>query len=92
MLEIKPIGFYVLVKPVPLKEKTDSGIILPESQVQQIPKGQIVAKGKAVTDEIKVGDQIQWSMENTVSQEFEHLGERHLLMNSQGIKCVLKDV
>ena len=92
MVEIKPLGFHVLVKPVPLKEKTDSGIILPESQVQQIPKGTVVAKGKSVTDELEVGDVIQWSMEHTQYQEFEHLGEKHLLMGSQGIKCVIKDV
>ena len=51
-----------------------------------------VDKGSPADGVLEVGDVIQWSMEHTQYQEFEHLGEKHLLMGSQGIKCVIKDV
>ena len=41
-LKVTPVGHNLLVKPVPVKETTSSGILLPESQIQQIPKGTII--------------------------------------------------
>ena len=40
--KIKPLGKRVLVKLVPKKDTTDTGIILPDSQVQDIPRGHII--------------------------------------------------
>lgn len=49
MTKIKPCGHYVLVKPVKLKKKTESGFILPESMVNKenvaAVKGTLVAIG-----------------------------------------------
>ena len=86
-LKITPVGHNLLVKPVPLKEETKSGILLPSSQIQQIPKGTIVAKGIKVSDEFKVGEHVQWILEHTNTKEFEHNGEKHLLLAESGIAC-----
>ena len=45
MKRVIPIGKKILVKPVPKKEQTNSGIYLPEAQQQQIPQGTFVSKG-----------------------------------------------
>ena len=88
-LKVIPIGHNLLIKPVPLKETTTSGIILPDSQVQQIPKGTVVSKGGKVSNEFQIGDHIQWSMEHTNAKEFEHEEEKHLLLAESGVVCKL---
>jgi|TARA_R100000908_G_C3684415_1_gene101547 co-chaperonin GroES (HSP10) len=88
-LKIKPIGFNLLIKPVPIKETTTSGIILPDSQVQQIPKGTIVDKGAKVSKEFKIGDHVQWLLEHSNPKEFEHDGETHLLLSETGVACII---
>jgi chaperonin GroES len=86
-LKVIPVGHNLLIKPVPLKEKTTSGIILPDSQVQQIPKGTIVAKGAKVSNEFNEGDHVQWSLEQTHTREFVHNDEKHLLLAESGVMC-----
>ena len=88
-----PIGKRVLVKPVEKVEQTNSGIILPDSQVQQKPQGTIVARGPEVHKELQVGDFIQWSMNmSTDDKEFIHEGERHILVFQDAIICKLKEL
>ena len=88
-MKITPIGYRVLVKPVPKKETTDSGIYLPEQQQLQIPQGTVVAVGDNVK-EIKPGDFIQW-LEEASAREMEHDGESHLVMFDHAIMCKLED-
>ena len=86
-LKVTPVGHNLLIKPVPVKETTKSGILLPSSQIQQIPKGTIIAKGSKVSDEFNEGDYIQWILEHTNTKEFEHNGEKHLLLAESGVVC-----
>ncbi len=45
-MKIKPTADYVLIEPTSEKEKTDSGIILPETADQERPEqGKVVAVG-----------------------------------------------
>lgn len=60
--KIQPLGKRVLIKLVPKKDKTDTGIILPDSQVQEIPKGTILKLGSECTSNLKVGDEVEWEM------------------------------
>ena len=87
--KITPFGNRVLVKPVPKKETTDSGIFLPEQQQLQIPLGTVVAIGNLVK-EIKVGDFVQW-LEEASARSMQHNGEDHLLILDHGIMCKLED-
>ena len=86
-LKITPVGHNLLIEPVPLKEVTTSGIILPDSQVQQIPKGTIIAKGAKVSNEFNVGDHVQWILEHTNAREFMHNDKKHLLLAESGVVC-----
>ncbi len=88
-MKITPIGNRVLIKPVPRKETTDSGIYLPDQQQIQIPQGTVVAIGDKVK-EIKTGDFVQWLEEASV-REMEHDGENHLVMFDHAIMCKLED-
>ena len=65
--KIIPIGKRILVKPVEKVEQTNSGIILPDSQVQQKPQGTIIAKGTSATDELSVGDFVEWEHMDTLT-------------------------
>jgi chaperonin GroES len=91
--KVIPIGKRILVKPVEKVEETKSGIILPDSQVQQKPQGTIVARGPEVHKELQIGDFIQWSMNMSVDdKEFIHEGERHILVFQDAIICKLEHV
>ena len=81
-----------MVKPVPRKEVTTSGIYLPEAQQQQIPQGTIIAKGGTVTDELEIGDHVEWIIEYADSKEFMHEDELHLIMTDGSIVAKLEDV
>jgi len=88
-----PIGKRILVKPVEKVEQTSSGIILPDSQIQQKPQGTIVAIGPEVCEDLKIGDFIQWSLNmSTDDKEFIHEGELHILVFQDAIICKLEDV
>ena len=91
--KVIPIGKRVLVKPVKKVEQTTSGIILPDSQVQQKPQGTIVARGPEVDKELQIGDFIQWIINMSVDdKEFIHKGERCILLTQDAIVCKLEDV
>ena len=90
--KVIPIGKRVLVKPVEVVAETSSGIILPDSQVQQKPQGTVIAIGPDV-ENIEVGDFIQWVINMSIDdKEFIHEGERHILLTQDAIVCKLEDV
>ena len=90
--KVIPIGKRVLIKPVEVVAETSSGIILPDSQVQQKPQGTVVSIGPDVK-EIEVGDFVQWVINISVDdKEFIHEGERHILLHQDAIICKLQDV
>ena len=91
--KVIPIGKRVLIKPVEVVAETSSGIILPDSQVQQKPQGTIVARGPEVVDDLQIGDFIQWIINMSVDdKEFMHEGERCILLTQDAIVCKLEDV
>ena len=91
--KVIPIGKRILVKPVEVVAETSSGIILPDSQVQQKPQGTIVAIGPEVCEDLQIGDFIQWSLNmSTDDKEFIHKGERHILVFQDAIICKLENV
>ena len=89
-----PIGKMLLVKPVEKKETyKNTNIILAPEQVQQIPRGTVVAVGAEVNKEVKPGDFIQWVIGMSVDdKEFIHKGERHILLHTDAVVCKLKHV
>ncbi len=63
-MNIRPIGERVVIKPMQKEEKTQSGILLPDSAQEKPIEGEVVAvgpgrineKGERVPLEVKVGD------------------------------------
>ena len=63
---LKPLGDHVLVKPLSKEEKTQGGIILPDTAKEKPQAGEVIAvgpgrlldNGTRVQPEVKVGDQV----------------------------------
>ncbi|QSO51768.1 co-chaperone GroES [Alicyclobacillus curvatus] len=65
---VKPLADRVVVRPVDREEKTQSGILLPDTAKEKPQEGEIVAvgpgrveDGKRVELEVKVGDRVIYS-------------------------------
>lgn len=65
-MNIKPLGDKVVIKPLKVEEKTQSGIVLPGSAQEKPHQGEVIAvgsgvlndKGERVTLEVKPGDKV----------------------------------
>ena len=55
-MKLQPINGRILVKPFKAKEKTASGLYLPDTAKEKLREGEVVAKAKDATDEVVVGD------------------------------------
>lgn len=69
-INLKPVGDRVLIRPITLEEKTESGIILPDTVTKERPEeGEILAvgpgaldeNGKRVPLEVKVGQRVMFT-------------------------------
>ena len=79
MINIKPLGRNILVKPVEEVEATTSGIVLPDSEKESTPQeGKVVTIGesKDIHAEIKKGVTVvfrQFSGDKVVSDDVEYI-------------------
>jgi chaperonin GroES len=55
---LEPSANNVLIRPAAVKEKTDSGLFLPDAAVERPIKGTVAAVGINVSDEISIGDEV----------------------------------
>lgn len=66
-MNLRPLGDRVVIRKVEAEEKTESGIILPESAKEQPQMAEVVAIGPDITndekkkEQIKVGDKVIFS-------------------------------
>ncbi len=79
-MKIKPLGDYLVVEPLLIEERTESGIFLPESVEKQVPEqGKVIAigpgkrdsAGKLLPIEIEVGEQILFSQYGPTKVKFD---------------------
>jgi chaperonin GroES len=56
MSQFIPLEDFVVLKELEAKEKTDSGIILPDNLDKERNQGRVISKGEKVTKPIGVGD------------------------------------
>jgi chaperonin GroES len=95
--EIYPVGYRVLVKPDPIKEMTEGGILIPENQREDHTRAQatgiIVACGEFSYQDwprhwVKAGDRVLYSKHAGT-----HLtgadGEHYRLLNDEQITCII---
>jgi len=99
-LKIKPIGEYLLVKPLEEEEKTASGLIIQTSGKGERPqKGEIIAVGTGRKDDngkviafsegLKEGTKVFFKKYSP--EEVEVDGEKYLLMKESDILGVLEN-
>ena len=89
-MTIKPLADRVLIKPAIAEEKTQGGIIIPDSAKEKPLKGEVLAVGKGTKDEemvLKVGDQVLYG--KYAGTEIEVEGEKLMIMKQSDVLATL---
>lgn len=89
-MTIKPLADRVLIKSATAEEKTQGGIIIPDSAKEKPLKGEVLAVGKGTKDEemvLKVGDQVLYG--KYAGTEIEVEGEKLMIMKQSDVLATL---
>lgn len=93
---IRPLGDRVVVKPLPMEERTKGGIVLPDTAKEKPQKGEVVAvgsgrlldNGQRVAIDLKVGEQVLYS--KYAGNEVKINDEDYLILREMDILGVLE--
>lgn len=84
-MNIKPLGDRVVVKILDMEERTQSGIVLPDTAKEKPQQGKIIAVGPSAAEkaglELKVGDKVIYSKYGGMEVKYE--GEEYLILNCE---------
>ena len=88
---MKPINNRVLAKPAAAEEKTQGGIIIPDTAKEKPQRGEVVAvgpgkEGNSMT--VSVGDTVLYGKYS--GQELQYSGEDYLIMREDDILVILE--
>ena len=83
---IKPLGDRVVVEPSKRLEKTDSGIILPDTVQEKPQEGKVLAVGDCET--IKKDDLVLYP--KYIGTEVNHEGQDVLIMSEKEVLAVVE--
>lgn len=93
-MNIKPLADRVIIKALPMEEKTKSGIFMPDTAKEKPQEGEIVAvgpgkveKGERIALEVKVGDRVIYS--KYAGTEVKLDGEEYLILKEMDILAIL---
>lgn len=93
-MNIQPLGDRVVIKALPLEEKTKSGIIMPDTAKEKPQEGEVVAvglgrleKNERVPLDVKVGDRVIYS--KYAGTEVKYEGDEYLILRESDILAVL---
>ena len=87
---MKPLGTRVLIEPLVPEEKTQGGIIIPDSAKEKPQNGKVVAVGPGSKDEpmeVKVGDIVLYGKYSGTEVQFEN--NDYLIMSQSDILAVV---
>ena len=96
-MNIKPLADYVLIEPIKEEEKTQSGIILPQTAEKERPEqGKVVAVGSGKRDkngqiipvEVKVGQKVLFTKYGP--NEIKIDGKEYLNAKEEDILAILE--
>jgi len=90
MMNIKPLADRVVILPVPVEEKTVSGLILPDSAKEKPLRGTVVAVGNGTKDEdmiLKENDTVLYG--KFAGTEIELDNETYLIMRQSDVLATL---
>jgi chaperonin GroES len=93
-MNIKPLADRVVIKALPLEEKTKSGIIMPDTAKEKPQEGEIVAvgpgkmeKGERIALDVNVGDRVIYS--KYAGTEVKYDGQEYLILKESDILAVV---
>jgi chaperonin GroES len=94
-MQLKPLGDRVILKPQEVEEKTQSGIILPDSAKEK-PQAAVVAAvgpgkeedGHKVEMQVKVGDKVIYSKYSGTEVKYED--EDYIIVSQKDIIAVVE--
>lgn len=95
-MKIQPLGDRVLVEPMEAEEKTEGGIVIPDTAKEKQQKGRIVAvgKGRVAEDgkvtplEVKVEDSVIYGRYS--GTEVKIKGTEYLILREEDILGIIK--
>lgn len=95
-MNLKPLSDRILVKPVEAEQKTESGIIVPDTAKEKPMRGEIIAagpgkmssEGKVLPMGVKVGDVVLYGKYS--GTEFKMDNQEYLILNESDVLAVIK--
>jgi chaperonin GroES len=96
MVNIKPLGDRVLVKPIEKETETSSGLLLPETAKEKPQEGEILAVGMGKRDDdgerialdVEVGNRVLFA--KYAGTEIKMDGEKLLIMKESDILGIIE--
>ena len=93
-MNIKPLADRVIVKALPMEEKTKSGIYMPDTAKEKPQEGEVIAvgpgkmeKGVRVVLDVKAGDRVIYS--KYAGTEVKYDGEEYLILKEADILAII---
>ena len=95
-MKIQPLGDRVLIEPLEAEDKTESGIVIPDTAKEKQQKGKIVAvgkgrineEGKLIPLEVKVDDNVLYGRYS--GTEVKIRGTDYLILKEDDILGIIK--
>ncbi|NRB65448.1 MAG: co-chaperone GroES [Saprospiraceae bacterium] len=87
---MKPINDRVVVKPAAAEEKTEGGIIIPDTAKEKPQRGEVIAVGPGkdgIAMTVKAGDTVLYG--KYAGQELNYQGQDYLIMREDDILIIL---
>lgn len=91
-MKVVPLGNRLLIKPIKEEEKTEGGIVLPDSAKEKPMKAEVVAvgDGEDVKDlDIKVGDKVIYSKYSGTEIKIED--EEYIIIDAEDILAKIEE-
>jgi len=90
VMSMKPLGTRVLIEPLKAEERTQGGIIIPDSAKEKPQSGKVVAVGPGSKDEpmeVKVGDIVLYGKYSGTEISYEN--KDYLIMSQSDILAIV---
>ena len=97
-MKIKPLADHILIEPIEEGEKTESGILLPESAEKEKPQeGKVIAvgpgrktsSGKIIPVDVKVGDRVIFTKYGPTEVEIDD--KKYLIAKEEDILAIVEE-
>lgn len=93
-MNIKPLADRVIIKALPMEEKTKSGIYMPDTAKEKPQEGEVIAvgpgkmeKGERIALDVKANDRVIYS--KYAGTEVKYDGEEYLILKEADILAII---